>query len=70
MTEVYFGISGGIAGLIILIIDLIFIFEILKSSRDIVGKLLWILLIVLFPIIGAIIYCLLGRTVRSGYVAI
>ncbi|UJR26718.1 hypothetical protein I4U23_008033 [Adineta vaga] len=55
------GIGGGIAGLIILILDIIAIVDILKSSRDIVGKLLWILLIIFFPLGGLIIWCLCGR---------
>ncbi|CAF1004045.1 unnamed protein product [Adineta steineri] len=55
------GIGGGIAGLIILILDIIAIVDVLKSPRDILPKLLWILLILFFPIGGLIIWCLCGR---------
>ncbi|CAF4306287.1 unnamed protein product, partial [Rotaria sp. Silwood2] len=54
-------IGGGIGGLIILILDIIAIVDVLRSSRDVVGKLLWILLIVFFPIGGLIIWLLCGR---------
>ncbi|CAF1118973.1 unnamed protein product [Adineta ricciae] len=55
------GIGGGIAGLIILILDIIAIVDVLKSDRSIAGKLLWVLVIVLFPIGGLILWCLCGR---------
>jgi len=52
---------GGFVGLVILVLDIIAIVDILKSGRSIAGKLLWILLIVLFPIGGLIIWFLCGR---------
>ncbi|CAF0989935.1 unnamed protein product [Rotaria sordida] len=54
-------IGGGIGGLIVLILDIIAIVDVLRSPRGIVGKLLWILLIILFPIGGLIIWVLCGR---------
>ncbi|KAI9323202.1 hypothetical protein BX666DRAFT_1884281 [Dichotomocladium elegans] len=48
--------GGGIVGFIILIIDLIVIFEVLNSNRTIQGKLGWSLLIFFFPVVGLIIY--------------
>ncbi|KAF9097104.1 hypothetical protein BGX23_009778 [Mortierella sp. AD031] len=64
--------SGGFFGLIILILDLIAIFEVLNSNRTITGKLLWSLLIFLFPILGLILYFLFaGREEHSsGYESI
>lgn len=50
-----------ILGLVHLILFLIAAFEILTSSKSLVNKLLWILLILLLPIVGLIIYFLLGR---------
>jgi len=55
------GSVGGVAGLIILILDIIACVEILRSARDIFAKLLWILLIVFFPIGGLLIYLCCGR---------
>ncbi len=52
---------GSLAGLIILIIDIIAIVEIFKSSRDSMSKLLWTLLILFFPLGGLLIYYFLGR---------
>lgn len=54
-------IGGGLIGLIILILDIIAIVEILQSGRDIGEKLLWILLILLLPLVGVLIYFLIGR---------
>ena len=52
---------GSIIGFVILILDIFVIIEILKSSKDTVTKLLWILLILFFPLIGLLIYYFLGR---------
>ncbi|MFA5946833.1 MAG: PLDc N-terminal domain-containing protein [Patescibacteria group bacterium] len=52
---------GGLIGLIILILDIVVIIEIFKSSKDMVTKLLWTLLILLFPLVGLLIYYFLGR---------
>ncbi|CAF2443498.1 unnamed protein product [Rotaria sp. Silwood2] len=54
---------GGILGLIILILDLIAIFELLKSSsRGLCFKTIWILIIIFFPIGGLILYCCCARS--------
>ncbi|KAI8598627.1 hypothetical protein EDD21DRAFT_381942 [Dissophora ornata] len=60
--------TGGFFGLIVLILDLIAIFEVLNSTRSVVSKLLWSLLIFLFPVFGLIIYFLFGdREGHNGY---
>ena len=51
----------GLFGIIILILDIIAIIDVLKSSMDTGKKILWIVLIVLLPIIGLILYYLVGR---------
>jgi hypothetical protein len=48
--------SGGLIGLIILILDLIVIFEVINSNRNITGKLGWSLLVFFFPVVGLILY--------------
>jgi hypothetical protein len=53
---------GGLIGLVILILDIIVIVEIFKSSKDMVTKLLWTLLILLFPLVGLLIYYFFGRS--------
>lgn len=54
---------GSVAGLILLILDLMAIVEIFKSSKDVMAKLLWTLLILLFPLGGLLIYYLVSRKV-------
>jgi len=44
-----------------LILFLIAAFEILSSSKPLGNKVLWLLLIFLLPLIGLIIYFLVGR---------
>lgn len=53
--------SGSIIGLIILVLDIIAIIDIVKSGMDTTKKLLWIIVILLFPIVGLILYYLFGK---------
>ncbi|KAF9157466.1 hypothetical protein BGX21_004149, partial [Mortierella sp. AD011] len=48
--------SGSLLGLIVLIMDLMAVVQVLNSDRPVTSKLLWCLLIFLFPIFGIIIY--------------
>jgi len=50
-----------VIGLIILILEIIVIIEILKSGKPTIEKLLWILLVLMFPLVGIIIYYFFGR---------
>jgi len=49
-----------IIGLIILIADIFAIMKIFKSSADTVKKVLWTLLVLILPLIGLIIWFLMG----------
>ena len=51
----------GIAGLIVLILDIVAIVDVLKSSMDTGKKALWIILILFLPVIGMVLYFLLGK---------
>lgn len=51
---------GGILGLVILILDIWAIVKIFQSSASTGAKVLWTLLIILLPILGLIIWFLLG----------
>ena len=53
--------QGSLIGLLILVIDIIAIIEIFKSSKDMTTKLLWTLLILIFPVVGVLIYYFFGR---------
>ncbi|KAI1354308.1 hypothetical protein F5Y01DRAFT_273697 [Xylaria sp. FL0043] len=60
-TPWHYGAGGGIAGFIVLILDLIVFVEVLKSNRPATNKLLWCLIVFLFPIVGMIIYFLFSN---------
>jgi multisubunit Na+/H+ antiporter MnhG subunit len=51
----------GIGGVLILILDIYVIFMILSAAGDMVMKLIWILVVLFLPLIGPILYLLLGR---------
>jgi len=51
----------GIVALIVLILDIIALVDILKSSMDTGGKALWIILILILPVIGMVLYFLIGK---------
>ena len=51
----------GLLSILILVLDIIVIIDVLKSSMDTVKKILWIVLIILLPVIGLILYYLVGR---------
>lgn len=53
-------IGGGIIGLLILIADIWAIIEVLGSGASTGSKLLWILLIVILPVVGLIIWFFAG----------
>ncbi|KAK3365544.1 hypothetical protein B0T24DRAFT_636064 [Lasiosphaeria ovina] len=60
-----YGTGGGILGLIILVLDIIVFIEVLKSSRPPSSKLIWCLVVFLFPVIGMVIYWLFSN--RSAH---
>jgi hypothetical protein len=55
-----FSSFGGLLGLIILALDIWAILNVLKSSIDTGMKILWVLLIVLLPVLGLIIWAVAG----------
>jgi hypothetical protein len=52
---------NSLLALIVLILDIIAIVDCLKSDASTGKKLLWILLVVLLPVLGMILYFLLGK---------
>nr|POE58988.1 hypothetical protein CFP56_24258 [Quercus suber] len=56
-----YGTGGGIIGFIVLFLDIIVWIEVLKSNRPVLHKLLWALLVFIFPIGGIIIYWLFSN---------
>lgn len=51
----------GIFGILILVLDIIAIVEIFKSSKDTIHKLLWSLFILFAPLLGLLVYYFFGR---------
>jgi hypothetical protein len=47
--------------LIILVIDIVVILDILKSSKDTEKKILWIIAVVFLPVLGPILYYVIGK---------
>lgn len=50
-----------ILGILHLILFVIAAYEILSSSKRLLNKVLWLLLIFLLPVVGLVIYYLIGR---------
>jgi len=51
----------GILGLIVLILDIIAIVSILGAGKSVGWKLIWTLVVLLLPVIGMILYFLIGK---------
>ena len=52
----------GLVGLIVGILDIIAIISVLLGRGNIGHKLLWILLVLILPVVGMILYYLIGRS--------
>jgi hypothetical protein len=55
-----------ILGLIILVLDIVAILSVLGGTSSLGRKLLWLAIILLFPVIGVIIYFLVGQSPRDA----
>ena len=55
-----YGWGSGLMGLLVLIADLYAIIQVLGSNATTGAKLLWILLILFLPVIGFILWLLMG----------
>jgi hypothetical protein len=52
---------GRLISLLILVIDVIVIIDILKSNKDTERKILWIIAVVFLPVLGPILYYVIGK---------
>ena len=55
-----------ILGLIILALDIIAIVDCAKSGKSMGKKVLWIILVLVLPIVGMILYFLMGREKKAA----
>jgi hypothetical protein len=51
---------GGLFGLIILALDIWAILNVVNSNSDVGKKVLWVLLILFLPVLGLIVWALIG----------
>ena len=51
----------GLLSLVILVLDIVAIIDVIRSTMDTGKKVLWIILILVLPIIGLILYFFIGR---------
>jgi hypothetical protein len=52
---------GSLIYLVIIIIDVLVIIDILKGSKDMEKKVLWIIVVIFLPVLGPLLYYILGR---------
>ncbi len=50
-----------ILGLIVFVLDIIAIVHVIQSSMDIGKKALWVILILILPVVGMMLYFLIGN---------
>ncbi|CEI63542.1 hypothetical protein FVEN_g6673 [Fusarium venenatum] len=65
----HYGTGGGIIGFIVLVLDILVWIEVLQSNRPVSHKILWCLVVFLFPIVGMLVYYLFSNRqahMRSG----
>ncbi|MDH4089586.1 MAG: PLD nuclease N-terminal domain-containing protein [Cyclobacteriaceae bacterium] len=47
--------------LIILIIDIVVLLDIIRSNKDFEKKILWTIAVILLPVLGPILYYVMGK---------
>ncbi len=52
----------GLIGLVILVLDIIALVSILGAGKPVTWKLLWALVVLLLPVIGMILYFVIGKS--------
>ncbi len=57
---------GGIFGLLVLIVDVWAIINIIGSSASTTSKVVWIVVIILLPLFGLILWLIFGPRGRAG----
>jgi hypothetical protein len=52
---------GRLISLAVIVLDVIVILDILKSNKDTEKRILWIIAVVFLPLLGPILYLVIGR---------
>lgn len=66
MVMAHMGPFHTIIGLIVLVLDIIAIVSVLGGTSTVGRKVLWVVIILLFPFIGVILYFLIGRSSQDA----
>lgn len=57
-----FPTTASLVGAVILLLDIFAIVSVLMGSSSALRKLLWIVIILLLPVVGMVLYFLIGRS--------
>ncbi len=57
-----------VLGTVVIVLDVVAIISILFGSASIGHKVFWILVVLVFPLVGMIIYYLVGRSPRDAQI--
>ena len=57
-----------LVGAVILLLDIFAIVSVLLGSSEVMRKLLWIAVILLLPVVGMVLYFLIGRSAADAHV--
>ncbi len=52
---------GALIGLVVLVLDIVAIVDAIKSSMETGKKVLWVILVLVLPIVGMVLYFLIGK---------
>ena len=52
---------GRLIPFLVLVVDILVIIDIIKSDKDTERKVLWIIAVIFLPIVGPILYYVIGR---------
>lgn len=58
--------TGGILGLLVLILDIFAVASVLIGRGSVMHKLIWTLLILFLPVLGMILYFIFGRNATDA----
>ncbi|MBM3251892.1 MAG: PLDc_N domain-containing protein [Candidatus Omnitrophica bacterium] len=51
----------GLLGLIVLVLDIVAIVDIIKGNMETAKKILWVILVLILPLIGMVLYFLVAK---------
>ncbi len=52
---------NSLLGLVVLVLDIVALIDIFQSSMDTTRKVIWTIAVLLFPVVGMIVYFLIGK---------